>query len=160
MPSIYEFNLSDTKKSYLFEFRTKFILQRSGGAEVVIDNEERFHACVAEGKASYRNLEILAGYKLDEYRMPDHEIEHLIEDAIDLARQLSSYPEHTSLRVIPVVVSIDVCTVQQEGEDLSAATHRAIRARRNLAINSHVPAVGKINTNGADFRALCAAVAV
>ncbi|KAI3463942.1 hypothetical protein Pfo_020605 [Paulownia fortunei] len=59
--------------------------------------------------------------------MPDDEIQRLVHGALDFAKQKAADPQHAFLYVIPVIVGVDVCTVQQEGETIDAAIDRAIR---------------------------------
>ncbi|KAI3449143.1 hypothetical protein Pfo_005808 [Paulownia fortunei] len=61
--------------------------------------------------------------------MTDDEVDRLIYEAFDFAKQMAADPQHASLRVIPVVVGVEVCTVQQEGEPIGPTMDRAIRAQ-------------------------------
>ncbi|KAL7143697.1 hypothetical protein ABFS83_08G209200 [Erythranthe nasuta] len=62
--------------------------------------------------------------------MTRDEMDGLVNNAIDFARRQmeAAHPQLTNL-VIPVVVGVNVCTVQQEGESVVEARNRAIRAK-------------------------------
>ncbi|KAI3469245.1 hypothetical protein Pfo_025908 [Paulownia fortunei] len=113
-------------KCFLFEIRTNFILKTrldDGGADEVMDSE-RYEASVPED-GHEELLEMQTSFRLKEYWMSDDEIQRLVHGAFDFAKQRAADPQHGS--VIPVVVGLDVCTVQLDGEPLNATIDRAIR---------------------------------
>lgn len=125
MISSNEFEFSKSKRSFVFEFRTNFVIKGKCGFKMTIDSE-RFRACFVQGKTSRMHLEISAGYRLNEYSMPNEKNDALIEDAIEIAKQLMNY---SKLQVIPIVINVNVCTVQREDEELRATLSRAITSR-------------------------------
>ncbi|GFQ00719.1 RING-H2 finger protein atl8 [Phtheirospermum japonicum] len=111
--SLYEHNLFDGIKTFLFEFRTNFSIKRR-----------------PDETKSDTHLDFLARYRLNEYWMNTDEIDDLIRDAFNFAKQTATNTRHASLRVIPVVVGIEVRTVQQDDEPLKDTMARQIRAAR------------------------------
>ncbi|GFP97439.1 E3 ubiquitin-protein ligase rnf6 [Phtheirospermum japonicum] len=100
----------DGVKTFLLEFRTNFILKTRPRSE-----EEK-----KEKEKTY--------YRLGEYWMSKDELRSLLKETLDFLRKTAADPQHAPLNPIPVVVHLDVCTVQQEGESFGAAKDRAIRA--------------------------------
>ncbi|KAK6136225.1 hypothetical protein DH2020_030057 [Rehmannia glutinosa] len=78
-------------------------------------------------------LEDQTSYMLKEYWMTEDEIVKLVRGAYNFAKQHK--PSMIGSSVISFVVGIDVCTVQQEGEELEAAMDRAIRAENLVPWN-------------------------
>ncbi|KAK6136288.1 hypothetical protein DH2020_029952 [Rehmannia glutinosa] len=111
---------------YLFEIRTNFILKRTSVDEdEIVLCSESFDAYSEECECEDEwYLEQQTSYRLKEYWMPEDEIDKLVHEAFNFAKH------HKSIRstVIPFIVDVDVCTVQQDGEELEAAMDRAIRA--------------------------------
>lgn len=69
-------------------------------------------------------------YRLLEYWMTEHEVTELIRHTVDFAEQTAAahpQPDSSSADVIPIAVGLKVCTVQQQGETISAARDRAMR---------------------------------
>ncbi|KAL3625350.1 hypothetical protein CASFOL_030804 [Castilleja foliolosa] len=104
--SKYKSKLRDGVKTFLFEFRTNFILKKTP------ENLDE----AAE-----------AGYRLEEYWMSRDEIEFLLNKTLDFTRNIASDPRYVLLNPIPVTVCLEVRTVQQEGEPFNDALDRAIR---------------------------------
>ncbi|KAL3625341.1 hypothetical protein CASFOL_030795 [Castilleja foliolosa] len=128
----------DGLKTFLFEFRTNFILKKrpenleeeDEAAEVIIDSE-RFDGFITPSGDELRDcvrLSFMARYRLKEYWMTEDEIKFLLNKTLDFTRNIASDPQYVSLNPIPVVVCLEVKTVQQEGEPFNDALDRAIRA--------------------------------
>ncbi|KAK6136287.1 hypothetical protein DH2020_029951 [Rehmannia glutinosa] len=128
--SRYRTILSGGVNVYLFEIRTNFILKRTIADDD--DDEDEIVLC-SESFDAYSEececedewyLEQQTSYRLKEYWMPEDEIDKLVHEAFNFAKH------HKSIRstVIPFIVGVDVCTVQQDDEELEAAMDRAIRA--------------------------------
>ncbi|KAL3627711.1 hypothetical protein CASFOL_029074 [Castilleja foliolosa] len=64
-------------------------------------------------------------YRLKEYLMPGDEIQSLIHEVFDFAQEIMAVDP--SIPVIPIVVDVDVCTVQLDGETLDDAIDRSVR---------------------------------
>ncbi|GFP87069.1 E3 ubiquitin-protein ligase rnf126 [Phtheirospermum japonicum] len=116
-------------KAYLYEFRTKFVLKRrpeEGVADdgVVVMDSERYDARLYEGGKKF-GLYLMGGFRMKEYWMSYDEILYILDEAIDFAK---ADPHQQQSQVTAVVVSLEVCTVQQDGESLGACMDRAIRA--------------------------------
>ncbi|KAL3631585.1 hypothetical protein CASFOL_024569 [Castilleja foliolosa] len=136
--SKYKSELKDGVKTFLFEFRTNFILKKKRpenvdeeeAAEVIIDSE-RFDAYIhptGNEKRDLLELSVMSSYRLSEYWMTRAEIHFLLNETLDFTRSLVSDPQYVSLNPIPVVVYVEVHTVQQKNETLNNAMDRAIRA--------------------------------
>ncbi|KAK6156396.1 hypothetical protein DH2020_010644 [Rehmannia glutinosa] len=147
--------LSQGLNVFLFETRTNFILKR-----IIVHDDHDDDETIIMGFESYDIkfyereeelcLEFMMGYRLDEYWMPDDEIQNLVHGALDFAKQqlICGVDDKSSIgRVIPLVVGVDVCTVQQEGEELDAAMDRAIRPEKliPLSVWYHINYVEKHN---------------
>ncbi|GFQ07380.1 hypothetical protein PHJA_002882100 [Phtheirospermum japonicum] len=104
---------SDGVKTFLFEIRTNFVLKKKDVYE-------------------YTNgyiLYLMAGYRLYEYWMTKQEIRKLFDDAFDFAKRMAADDPQPN-NIIPVVVDLDVRTVQQEGESFDECMERAITAQK------------------------------
>ncbi|GFQ07604.1 nep1-interacting protein-like 1 [Phtheirospermum japonicum] len=117
MISSFRFTLSCGFNVYVLEIRTNFILKKTSASS---DTEGL--------------LKVGLSFRLKEYWMSDDEIQKLVREALCLAKQQESITS-TRARVIPFVVGIDVCTVQQEGEGLDAAMDRAIKVENLLPLD-------------------------
>ncbi|KAL6533139.1 hypothetical protein OROMI_027251 [Orobanche minor] len=124
---------SSPEPGFLFEFRTNFILQtRKSIAEDQILDSEIFDAHVCKNEEE-KNIErtvlySMSCYRLLEYWMTPKEIKSLVNEALSFANQMAAEPEHASLNKVPIVVHLEVYTVQQDGESLADAMDRSIRA--------------------------------
>ncbi|KAL8032857.1 hypothetical protein ABFX02_13G124100 [Erythranthe guttata] len=119
------FNYDHIKTLFLFELRTNFILKRIDVEdEEEIIASERLVICHVHFM-KWWILKTYLGDRLEEYWMPDDEIENLLVGAANFADERAAVPGRR--RDIPVAVAVDVLTVQQDGELLSAAVSRAIR---------------------------------
>ncbi|VFQ73255.1 unnamed protein product [Cuscuta campestris] len=111
-------------KVFFFEFRTKFMVEEEQGKRTVVGSERFHERCVKDEGAC-----IVARRRLwEDYWMVLDETGSLCCDAFDYARK--SEIENPDRDVIPVVVEIEVCTVQQAGEPISATFERAIQPDR------------------------------
>ncbi|KAL3625581.1 hypothetical protein CASFOL_031035 [Castilleja foliolosa] len=123
-------------KSYIFEFRTSFILKsrtdEGEGKHDLIDSE-RYDVRVPENGGDI-SIYIRTSDRLDDYWMTEDEMKLLSSEAFDFAKQMAVKPEHASLNLIPIVVEIDVCTVQQEAETHDACLGRAIRPQNMVPL--------------------------
>ncbi|CAA0832904.1 Unknown protein [Striga hermonthica] len=113
---------------FVFQFRTDFILRPFAGGAVTVMDSERF-SCVdfelADAKTEWAMLWCQASERARDYWMGHDEIKRLVDEAFDFARQNAGDHDHW----VPVVVSMEVCTAQQEGESIEASMDRAIRAQ-------------------------------
>ncbi|VFQ94279.1 unnamed protein product [Cuscuta campestris] len=73
-----------------------------------------------------------ASFRLQEYWMAPHEIHSLFRSAVDFAGEIEAAAAADHRDDTRVVVEIEVCTVQQAGEEIFAAFNRAIRPDRLL----------------------------
>ncbi|XP_012840152.1 PREDICTED: RING-H2 finger protein ATL5-like [Erythranthe guttata] len=62
--------------------------------------------------------------------MTKDEVNKLVHEAFEFARKIADDPRHASRLVIPVLVSLEVRTVQQEGEPVDSVIDRTIRAEK------------------------------
>lgn len=129
---LYELRLSRGIKSFLFEIRTNFIVKKTNDEDVIIGSE-RFDACVQEDEGNL-GMDMFFRYRLEDYWMTHDEVCRFVDEAYDFAKQMAADPLHASLTVIPIVVDLEVCTVQQENESLSATMERAISEERLLPL--------------------------
>ncbi|KAK6149907.1 hypothetical protein DH2020_017432 [Rehmannia glutinosa] len=123
-------------KGFVFEIRTNFILKRrldDGGADEIIDSEKLAATLPEDCDENWLKMNLT--YRLKEYWMFDDEIDNLFREAIAFAKRTAADPKYASLLVIPVVVSLDVCTVQLEGEPADSARGRAIRTEGLIPMN-------------------------
>ncbi|KAL9146672.1 hypothetical protein ABFS82_13G125100 [Erythranthe guttata] len=118
------FNYDHIKTLFVFELRTNFILKRIDVEDEEIIASESHVICYVHYMKWWKLRTYLAD-RLEEYCMPEDEIENLLVGAADFAEERAAVPGRR--REIPVVVAVDVLTVQQDGELLSAAVSRAIR---------------------------------
>ncbi|CAA0827555.1 Putative RING-H2 finger protein ATL50 [Striga hermonthica] len=98
---------------------------------VILDSES-FDVMVHEIGDAEREaigLYFLTFKRLKDYWMTRDEIKHMLGQALDFTREAAADPQHAALDKIPIVVGIEVCTVQQDGESVEAAMGRAIRAQ-------------------------------
>ncbi|KAL3628477.1 hypothetical protein CASFOL_027523 [Castilleja foliolosa] len=121
-------NPSVDKKSYLFEIQTNFKLKKRSDEEEQAMGSEIF-AVVVPSIDDIRRLENDIRGRLDDYWMSIDEIKWLVYEALDFAKEKMAVDsaKYASYSVIPVVVGLDVCTVQQEGESIDDTIGRAIR---------------------------------
>ncbi|KAL3644283.1 hypothetical protein CASFOL_012215 [Castilleja foliolosa] len=123
-------NPSVEEKGYIFEIQTNFKLKRR-----VVDEEEQqvmgseiFAEIVPSIDDSWWLEDNLSG-RLHDYWMSIDEIKWLVNEALDFAQQKMAIDaaKYACYSVIPVVVGLDVCTVQREGETIDDTMGRAIR---------------------------------
>ncbi|KAL3627764.1 hypothetical protein CASFOL_029127 [Castilleja foliolosa] len=114
-------------KGFAFEIRTRFLLKTILDDDVIIDTE-KFVSGVPITVADCRDwLESDITYRLSEYWMLKDEISSLAHEAFDFAeRNAVDNPKYASLDINPIVVGIDVVTVQLEGETVNDARGRVI----------------------------------
>ncbi|KAL9172616.1 hypothetical protein ABFS82_03G059000 [Erythranthe guttata] len=118
------------RKFYFFEIRTNFMLKKKFEDEEDVMGSEAFDVIVyeSEGEEFMRSyLVTWMGIRLQEYWIiSEEEIECMLQGAIDFAiRWAADNPEEL---FFPVVVDLDICTVQLERETVEEAYDRAIRA--------------------------------
>ncbi|KAL9142115.1 hypothetical protein ABFS82_14G147600 [Erythranthe guttata] len=89
-------------------------------------DSERFDAQVYGNQGI--ELMIKLEYRLSEYWMTNDEIDELVRKAFDFAVETGK--QDSSRLLIPIVVHLDVCTVQQENEMLDSVNNRAITAEK------------------------------
>ncbi|KAK6124338.1 hypothetical protein DH2020_041908 [Rehmannia glutinosa] len=127
-------------KGFVFEIRTNFILKRrldDGGADEIIDSEKLAATLPEDCDENWLKMNLT--YRLKEYWMFDDEIDNLFREAIAFAKRMTADPKYASLLVIPVVVGLDVCTVQLVGEPADSARGRAIRTEGLIPMNMSWP---------------------
>ncbi|KAL3629600.1 hypothetical protein CASFOL_026822 [Castilleja foliolosa] len=128
---------SNGARILLFDIRTKFIAvlrtDKEGEERVLIDSE-KYDTALYEDEPDDVFLRIHVFNRLDDYWMTIPELYKFTRSAFDFAKQMSSDPANANLRLIPVVVSFEVCTVQKEGESNEAVMERAICSRRLIPL--------------------------
>ncbi|GFQ07379.1 hypothetical protein PHJA_002882000 [Phtheirospermum japonicum] len=135
--SSFKSTLYDGAKTFVYEFRTTFILKKRPEEEESHD-AERFDACVPENSNGH-DLYWRGGNRLDEYWMTRDESLSLANEAFAFAKQMvDNDPQLGS--PVPVVVDLDVCTVQREGETFDACMDRAITAQKLVPLYLWYPA--------------------
>ncbi|KAL7092029.1 hypothetical protein ACP275_12G140100 [Erythranthe tilingii] len=135
--SLYNYKLKPGRKTYLVEIRARFIMKKRGDDENhEIINSERY-------KIEYifpHDLTTLFSprlyYRLEEYWMTEEEALVLEAKVVDFAKQTMADINYANRQVIPIVISIDVCTVQQDGEAIGCAYERAIRVENLVPIST------------------------
>ncbi|GER51656.1 RING/U-box superfamily protein [Striga asiatica] len=117
-----------------FQFKTNFILkpQDAGAGETTLCSET-FVDVPFHGESEIRFF-LCSKVRLREYWMPEAQIQELVSEALDLCRSTMSSTADRDPRVVPVTVTIDVCTVQQDGEELDATVDRAITIENLLPV--------------------------
>ncbi|KAL3617592.1 hypothetical protein CASFOL_037913 [Castilleja foliolosa] len=125
----------DGVKTFIFEFTTNFILKirpkEEEEASDLIIGSERFDAFLhptGDEELDLSCLSFMVYRRLKEYWMTPDEINLTLNETLDFTRNLASDPQYVRLNQIPVLVSLEVRTVQQEGEAYNDALDRAIRA--------------------------------
>ncbi|CAA0841902.1 RING/U-box superfamily protein [Striga hermonthica] len=109
-----------------FQIRTNFILKPrdSGAGETTLSSETISDPIIL---CDHKwQLFLCSRIRMREYWMTEAHIQEMIHEAFDLCRSTVLSTADRGPRVIPVTVRIDVCTVQQDGEELDAAVDRAI----------------------------------
>ncbi|KAL7104593.1 hypothetical protein ACP275_08G255500 [Erythranthe tilingii] len=139
------YRLSSGSCNFIFEIRTNFILKKTKTIHDEDDDDdedddeildsEKLGVCITNDEKESLPLGFFICYRLGDYWMTKDEIRALESDAVSFARQMkaAAHPQLTNL-VIPVVVGINVCTVQQEGETIEAARGRAIRSKHLVPV--------------------------
>ncbi|EYU42379.1 hypothetical protein MIMGU_mgv11b009987mg [Erythranthe guttata] len=122
---LYRYTLDPDLKTYLFEIRTSFIIKTIDGRDQIVDSE-RFDAC-RHGKETVHIFTDVS-CRLAEYWMTKDEIKELVNKASDFAAQTANDPRNARRSLIPIVVRLEVCTVQQENETVDLVNDRVIRA--------------------------------
>ncbi|GER50617.1 ring finger protein-like protein [Striga asiatica] len=119
---------------FQFQIRTNFILKPrdSGAGETTLGSETISEPTLPCDHKS--ELFPCSKRRLREYWMTEAHIQEMIHEALDLCRSTVLSTADRGPRVIPVTVRIDVCTVQQDGEELDAAVDRAIRVENLMPI--------------------------
>ncbi|XP_012845243.1 PREDICTED: uncharacterized protein LOC105965257 [Erythranthe guttata] len=145
--------------NFIFEIRTNFILKKKKTTIIrppqihgededeILDSDEdddddeildseKLGVCITNDEKESLPLAFFICYRLGDYWMTKEEILALDSDAVSFARQMkaAAHPQLTNQLVIPVVVGINVCTVQQEGETIEAARGRAIRSKHLVPV--------------------------
>lgn len=115
-----------------YEFRTKFVVEDEEGTRTALGSE-MFNACCF---SDMHLLFVMGGRLWDEYWMTLDEAQTLCLSAMEFAREREAF--HPTLAVVPVVVEIEVCTVQQAGEAITATFDRAIQPDRLRPISLHI----------------------
>ncbi|GER26044.1 RING/U-box superfamily protein [Striga asiatica] len=113
---------------FVFEFRTDFIWRPVAGGPNTVMDSERFSCVVFEletVKSDWIMLWCQASGRTRDYWMGHEETKRLVDEAFDFARENAGAHDHW----VPVVVDLEVCTAQQEGESIEASMERAIRAQ-------------------------------
>ncbi|CAA0841904.1 RING/U-box superfamily protein [Striga hermonthica] len=126
--------------AFEFQIETNFILKPrdSGAGETILCSEtitERIFRSDHGYERFFRLLIFRSELRLREYWMTEAHIQELIREALDLCRSTVLSTADRGPRVIPVTVRIDVCTVQQDGEELGATMDRAIRVENLLPLD-------------------------
>ncbi|KAL7084753.1 hypothetical protein ACP275_14G240400 [Erythranthe tilingii] len=144
LSKIDEYTLLPGVKNIIFEMRINFIIKKKrttsgggGGDDEIIDSEKLMIVRLKEEEDEPYALLYHIWYRLDDYWMTGDEMDRLTRDAVDFGRQVASAvanPQPSDLIVIPIVVELDVCTVQQDGETIEAARDRAIKAQNMLPL--------------------------
>ncbi|CAA0822735.1 RING/U-box superfamily protein [Striga hermonthica] len=117
-----------------FQFQTNFILKpNDAGAGETTLCSEAFVDVPFDGENEFQFL-LCSRHRLREYWMPEAQIQELVSEVLDLCRSKMSSTADRDPRVVPVTVTIDVCTVQQDGEELDAAVDRAITIENLLPV--------------------------
>ncbi|KAL9142141.1 hypothetical protein ABFS82_14G149200 [Erythranthe guttata] len=124
MAPFYKFEFLHGTKTHIFEIRTSFIMKKINGQDQIMDSE-RFHAIVY-GDSQTCLMGCVAD-RFAEYWMTNDEIGIFVREALDFAAQTG---KNTSRLLIPIVVHIDVCTVQQENETVDSVSDRVIREEK------------------------------
>ncbi|CAA0822734.1 RING/U-box superfamily protein [Striga hermonthica] len=117
-----------------FHFQTNFILKPidAGAGETTLCSET-FVDVPFDGENECEFF-FCSKLRLREYWMPEAQIQELVSEALDSCRSTMSSTADREPRVVPVTVTIDVCTVQQDGEELDAAVDRAITTENLLPV--------------------------
>ncbi|CAA0841977.1 Unknown protein [Striga hermonthica] len=117
-----------------FQFQTNFILKpKDVGAGERTLCSETFVDVPFDGENEFEFL-FCSKLRLREYWMPEAQIQELVSEALESCRSTMSSTADRDPRVVPVTVTIDVCTVQQDGEELDAAVDRAITIENLLPV--------------------------
>ncbi|GFQ07747.1 E3 ubiquitin-protein ligase rnf181 [Phtheirospermum japonicum] len=101
---------------FIFEIQTNFSLNQGGG-------------CLERHHGDFSHIT----YRLNEYLMPDDEIRSLIHEVFDFAEQITVVD--SSIPAVPIVVEVDVWTVQLDGETLDDAIDRSVRPDRLIPLD-------------------------
>ncbi|EYU42375.1 hypothetical protein MIMGU_mgv1a011079mg [Erythranthe guttata] len=129
---LYKFRIHRGKKTYLFEIRTSFIIKTIDGQDRILDSERYDAQVYADSNKVYDDSNkfgfmMMVEHRLADYWMTKDEICRFVNETCDFAFQIGKDPKNESRLLIPVVIHLDVCTVQQENESVDSVNNRAIR---------------------------------
>ncbi|KAL3619352.1 hypothetical protein CASFOL_036922 [Castilleja foliolosa] len=128
-------SLGVQSRIFIFAIHTKFKVLRNldpdDEDEDVYDSEKEDFAVsfTLERPGDFRELFDQhfshINFRLNEYLMPNHLILDIIHCLHNLADQIMSV--HPSVPVVPIIVDVDVCTLQLVGETIDKAFERSVR---------------------------------
>ncbi|KAL3622398.1 hypothetical protein CASFOL_033809 [Castilleja foliolosa] len=126
---------SNGSRVLLFDIRTNFIvvLRSDEGIRHELIDSERYDTSVYDDEPDMFLCQHLLE-RLKDYWMTFPEIRTLTRSAFAFAKQMAARPANERLRLIPVVVSLEVFTVQKEGESQEAVMERAICSQRLIPL--------------------------
>ncbi|EYU38939.1 hypothetical protein MIMGU_mgv1a012270mg [Erythranthe guttata] len=143
------YRLTHGHNNFIFEIRTNFILKkiRSEDEDEILDSEE-FGVCFSDDNGAPLPLHFFICYRLEDYWMTFDETSALERGAVAFARQTAAAATSANRDLVfPVVIGIDVCTVQQEGETIGEARARAIRSKHMVPVFLYQLACFRLDQN-------------
>ncbi|KAL3619354.1 hypothetical protein CASFOL_036924 [Castilleja foliolosa] len=128
--------VSNLRKVHVFVIQTKFKVIRKldddesdmYDCEMMETEDLRIKFLVSADRSDFRELFdqqfSLIHFRLSEYLMPDDQILALIRQVFDFTQEIVSVDP--SVPIVPIVVDVDVCTLQLDGETIYDTFDRAV----------------------------------